>query len=158
MKLRYFLIASLLLFAGCSLSPNPPQVVGRMRAPIDFHAVRLYVPQCKPAHYETVAKLDASKLGNFSSYQFNIMWIKQLRKQAAGFGANGLLLIPISSAETLGSDRHGPAFKALAIWEHPVEAPAAGTSMWAKPCLHTARLLRYEVFHGWGPRMPGGDG
>lgn len=153
-----FLIASLLVVTGCSLRPQQPQMVGRMRAPIDFHAVRLYVPQCKPSRYEVVAKLDASKLGNFSSYQFNMRWISELRKQAAGFGANGLLLIPISSAETIGPDRHGPAFKVLAIWQLPIKAPAVGTSLWAKLCTQTAKLLRYRVSHGWGPGTAGNGG
>ncbi|GEM_PF-2776124 len=158
MKPYYLLTALLLLVAGCSLGPQPPRMAGRMRAPIDFHAVRLYVPQCKPPHYEVVAKLDASRLGNFSSYRFNMRWIGELRRQAAGFGANGLLLIPITSAVTIGPIRHGPAFKALAIWEPPIKAPAAGTSVWAGRCQQAAKLLRYEVFLGWGPRMPGNGG
>lgn len=149
MKPRYLLMALLLAVAGCSLGPRPPQMVGRMRAPIDFHAVRLYVPQCKPPHYEVVAKLDASKLGNFSSYQSNMRWIGELRRQAGGFGANGLLLMPLGSAVTIGPIRHGPAFKAVAIWEPPIKAPAAGTSVWADRCLRVAKLLRYEVYLGW---------
>ncbi|MGH8161713.1 MAG: hypothetical protein ACRESR_06150 [Gammaproteobacteria bacterium] len=153
MKARQFLIGSLLLFAGCSLSPQPPRIVGQMRAPIDFHAVRLYLPQCAPAQYETVAKLDASKLGNFSSYQFNLRWIKQLRKQAAGLGANGLLLVQVNSPLEIGAIRHGPAFTANAIWEPPETAPHSGTSMWALPCLQTRKSLRYHVTHGWGPGM-----
>ncbi len=147
MKSRHLLLLLLFALAGCSLGPQPPQVVGRIRAPIDFHAVRLYVPQCKPPHYEVVAKLDASKLGNFSSYEFNMRWIGELRRQAAGFGANGLLLTPISTAETWGPIRHGPAFKVLAIWEPPTEAPATTTSMWAKPCQQTAKRLRYRTFN-----------
>lgn len=156
MTFRYFLFATLLTLAACSLSPNPPRIVGRMRAPIDYHAVRLYLPQCTPAHYRTVAHLDASRLGNFSSYQANMRWIGFLRRQAAGMGANGLLIIPINQALTIGPIRHGPAFRAQAIWEPPTAAPAAGTSPWAAPCQLTAKQLRYQVSHG-SPRPSGNN-
>ncbi|MGH8274387.1 MAG: hypothetical protein ACRES9_09100 [Gammaproteobacteria bacterium] len=159
MKIHYVLILPLFALTACSLGPQPPQVVGRMRAPIDFHAVRLYVPKCKPLRYKTVAKLDTSKLGVLSSYQFNLYWIKLLRKQAAGLGANGVLLIPlnaaVSSPGVYGSS-FGPAFKASAIWE-PQQAPAAGTSSWAARCLHAADLLRYNTgVEVGGPVPPGG--
>ncbi len=119
-------------------------------------AVKVYLPRCEPSSYEKVAKLDASKLGNFSSYQFNRRWIKALRKQAGSLGANGVLLFPLNDAASVGAVRHGPGFKASAISSRPVKAAPPGTNPWAAECKDTANLLRYEVFHGWGPRSQQG--
>ncbi|MGH8225096.1 MAG: hypothetical protein ACRER1_02940 [Gammaproteobacteria bacterium] len=138
------LMASLPLLAACSLGPQPPQVTGVAQAPIDPHAVKLYLPECKPLAYQTVAKLDASKLGIFSSYDFNLKWLDELREQAADIGANGVLLTETGGAQTWGATRHGPVFKAQAIRESVTQAPTAGTSMWAESCARVAKLLRYR--------------
>lgn len=157
MKRMLLALSAMAVLAGCGTKPQPPDVTGRMRAPINFHAVHLYVPGCAPGQYERIARLDASKLGGFSSYRFNMHWIRMLRDQAAGLGANGLLVIPVSHAATMGPDRHGPAFRVLAIWEPSVPAPAASTvSGTPRGCSQAVRQFTYEVFHGWGPRAGGG--
>lgn len=139
------LLAGLVLAGGCSTGPRAPQVVEATSAPVHADAVRLYFPSCKPAAFDTVARLDASKLGNFSSYAFNRRWIQQLRGQAAVLGANGLLLIPRGRAATFGAEEHGPAFKALAI--RLATTPTPGTAPWAASCDRAAKQLDYRVFH-----------
>lgn len=149
MKLRYLFlvltIVSLSALMACRIEPQPPQVLGQVHEPIDFHSVHVYVPKCAPPQYKTVAKLDASKLGNFSSYQFDIRWIKALRKQAAELGANALLLIPVGHVVGAGAVRHGPGFKALAIRGPPTMAAAISTSPQAALCAAATKILRYET-------------
>ncbi len=117
-----------MVFAACTLGPRPPQITGVKRAPIASADVGLYLPQCGPLHYETVAKLDASKLGNFSSYPFNLDWLEKLRKQAAGLGANGLLLVPISRPGFNEMPKPGPALQAEAIYVPSPENSLGGAS------------------------------
>lgn len=164
--MRYFGMMGLaagVLLAGCALGPKPPQAVAAEHAPVKPDAVRVYIAQCRPAQYETVARLDASKLGLFSSYQFNLHWIGLLRKQAAGLGANGVLLTKLAGTYPAP----GPAFNALAIWEQPTGVRVASTSPSAT-CLQAAKLLRYKLGgqnHGGGRGLrmipagnPGGHG
>ncbi len=143
MKFWVSLSAMLLLFSGCTLGPKPPQVTGAVRAPFDLNEVSLYLPQCEPAHYATVAKLDASKLGKFSSYQFNLNWIKKLRQQAAKLGANGLLLTPLSQprAPVGPTHRTGPGFRVAAIYVPPVERTLAATANNCKICASKIEAL-----------------
>jgi hypothetical protein len=154
---RVVFLGALFLLGSCAVQPQPPQMLGRIRAPIDFRAVGLFTPECKPASYQTVAKLDASKLGNFSSYQFNLNWIRALRKQAGTLGANGLLLVPINHGATWGAIHHGPAFKAWAVWEPP-PASTAGIAEMPEPACITETELSYKVTHGWGPGVNGNGG
>ena len=83
-------------------------------------------------------------------------WINMLRKQAAELGANGLLLIPISAALTIGAVRHGPAFKVRAIWvesfrPYDDNAMASGDS-----CVQAVKHLQYKVFQGSGLKWGSG--
>lgn len=135
---------------ACSLGPAQPEIVGRVRVPVDYHSVRLYLPECAPKNVNIVANLDGSKLGNFSSYQFNMRWINMLRKQAAELGANGLLLIPTSHALTIGAVRHGPAFKVRAIWAAPMRPYNDNPLASGNSCAQAVKHLQYNVFQGTG--------
>lgn len=139
--------AAMLAVAGCTTQPAHPQNVVRSYPPTHARDVKVYFSSCKPSHYDTLATLDASKLGLFSSYHFNLRWIQSLRSQAAGLGADGLLLIPVGTVATFGAEERGPGFRALAVRLAATPAPTAGTAPWAAGCEKTSHQLDYRVFH-----------
>ncbi len=139
--------AAILAVAGCATQPGQPENIVRSYPPTQVQGVKVYFASCRPAHYDNVAKLDASKLGLFSSYGFNLRWLRSLRDQAAGLGADGVLLIPLGSVATFGAEEHGPGFRALAIRLAATPAPTPGTALWAAHCEKAARQLDYRVFH-----------
>lgn len=154
--IKLLALLSLVSLTACSLGPAQPEIVGRVRVPIDYHSVRLYLPGCSPKNFNIVANLDGSMLGNFSSYQFNMRWIKMLRRQAAELGANGLLLIPINHALTVGAVRHGPAFKVRAIWTESLKSSDDNPMASGASCTQALNRLQYKVFQGGGSKWGSG--
>lgn len=120
MKLSLRLIAgfAILGVVGCSSSSHV--VVGRARPPISPNDVRLYLHP--PTKYEEVAILDASSKNSwaFSDQGKTDKVIERLKKQAAAFGANGILLngvtsqqggsVSVGSASAYGNGHSATAF------------------------------------------------
>lgn len=65
-------------------------VTGNIRPAIDPTAVKVYLKP--PVRYETIALVEASSDVEFSSQSAQNRTIKELKKQAAKLGANGVLL------------------------------------------------------------------
>ena len=84
-------IALASMLAGCA-TPHSHVVVGTQRAPISPNQVRVYLHP--PARYEEVAIVDASSRESlaFTDQQKMDRVIERLKEEAAGLGANGILL------------------------------------------------------------------
>lgn len=84
------LLAIALLLAACA---SRPLVTGTARAPIDPAQVRVYY-SAPPAGYEEIARLEVnSGAFTFGDQNKTNAVIERLRRQAAGLGANGVLLL-----------------------------------------------------------------
>ena len=84
-------IALASILAGCA-TPHSHVLVGTQRAPIPPDQVRVYLHP--PARYEEVAIIDASSRESlaFTDQQKMDRVIERLKEEAAGLGANGILL------------------------------------------------------------------
>lgn len=78
------------LLAGCSTSSHV--MLGTPRPPIAPDGVMVYTQP--PAHYETIASINASSQGSFAitSQQNMDKALARMKEEAAKLGANGILL------------------------------------------------------------------
>ena len=83
--------ASVCLLAACA-TPQTAIVAGNKRPPIDPATVRLYLDP--PKRFEKVALIDANSKNAplFSSMSKADLVVLRLKEQAAGLGANGVLI------------------------------------------------------------------
>ena len=86
---KLFVLTLVVAMAACASSHV---LVGKTRPAIDVDQVAVYLEP--PAHYETVALLEASDLGanGFSAQSRMNKVMKRLKAEAADLGANGILL------------------------------------------------------------------
>jgi len=100
-------IALASMLAGCA-TPHSHVVVGTQRAPISPNQVRVYLHP--PARYEEVAIVDASSRESlaFTDQQKMDRVIERLKEEAAGLGANGILLEGVGDEQAPVSHRQRP--------------------------------------------------
>lgn len=82
------LFLCLLTWVGCATGSSI--VTGTVRPAINSNDVKLYLDP--PVEYETIGIVDASSEVKFSSQAATDRTIKELKKQAAKIGANGILI------------------------------------------------------------------
>lgn len=111
------------LLGGC-VGISPPRIVGPMRLPIPWQAVRLYSTEQPPVRYQVIAHLNATGYGLNSSRKESVYILNRLRRQAAGLGANGLLLKRlVPPGRKFAENEMGSAWR---IWAIYVPSPARG--------------------------------
>lgn len=91
-------------FVGCA--SDPTIVTGTKRAPIPPEQVTLYFMQ--PAEFEVIAKVSASSGTRWSEERSVEYALKELKKQAANLGANGLLLEPRIDSKSAIDENYKP--------------------------------------------------
>lgn len=81
---------ALAVLAGCSTSSHV--MLGTARVPVSPESVQVYMQP--PAHYETIASINASSQGSFAitSQQNMDKALARMKNEAAKLGANGILL------------------------------------------------------------------
>jgi hypothetical protein len=80
------------IFGALAACASSHVIVGTTRAPIQPDQVKVYLQP--PAKYETVALLEANDMGanGFSQQSRTNKVMKRLKAEAAGLGANGIVL------------------------------------------------------------------
>lgn len=104
------IVAVAAIISGCASSHV---LVGTARNPISPEQVKVYLEL--PAKYETIAMLEASDLGanGFSAQSRTNKIMKRLKAEAAGLGANGVLLSGIDThTQVTGSVVNGTGYVA----------------------------------------------
>lgn len=98
-------LAMSVIFGALAACASSHVIVGTTRAPIPPEQVKVYLQP--PAKYEVVALLEANDMGaNGFSQQSRVNKVmKRLKKEAAGLGANGIVLQGVGSeyAGSVGS-------------------------------------------------------
>ena len=82
------LTSTVFAFMGCASDPSIPK--GAKRPPIPPDQVTLYFEQ--PADFEVIGLVSASSGARYSDQRSVEYAIKELKRQAASLGANGLLI------------------------------------------------------------------
>ena len=92
-------------FAIVGCASNSPNVTGTRRNPISPDQVTLYFDL--PAEYEEIGVVSASSGARWGDERSVEYAIKELKKQAANLGANGLLLLDfkINTTTTMEGNR-----------------------------------------------------
>lgn len=90
---------------------SPPRMVAPARPALSPTSVVVYQPPLLPRHYTVMAKLDATGYGGWSSRGVDRIVLQRLRREAAGIGANGILLIPIPFANPQRPNGTGGKYK-----------------------------------------------
>ena len=91
--MKTFLLLSFfaLALSSCNITSGSSVLVGNKRSAIDPASVKIYIRP--PARFETVAILNASSKNGFASDQsLTDSAINRMKKEAAKYGANGVLL------------------------------------------------------------------
>ncbi|BBB25944.1 conserved hypothetical protein [Amphritea japonica ATCC BAA-1530] len=84
----YTLVVLVVFLTACASGSSI--VTGKVRAPIDFNQVKLYLDA--PKNYESVGIVKASSDAGWTEQRSQDYAIQELKKQAAKLGANGVLL------------------------------------------------------------------
>lgn len=90
----------LIVLFGCG-TPGSSIVTGNVRPAIDPTEVKIYLSP--PAKYETIAIVESSYDARYSSQTAQNKIMKELKKQAAKLGANGVLLTNTGTIKTGGN-------------------------------------------------------
>jgi hypothetical protein len=92
------ILAFFIVFAVTACASGSAIVTGTKRAPIALEQVRLYLEP--PADFETIGLVSATSDAGWSEQGSVDYAIKELKKQAANLGANGLLVISTGDTTT----------------------------------------------------------
>lgn len=106
-KVHLFLLIISFLSACASGSSI---VTGKVRAPIDFNQVQLYIDA--PEKYETIGIVKASSDSGFTEQASQNYAVEELKKQAAKLGANGVLLATTGerTSSIIGTNPNGTVY------------------------------------------------
>jgi len=77
-----------IIIAGCATGSSI--ITGEKRPPVDPSTVKLYLEN--PARYEVIGIVTASSDSGWTEQQSQNYAVKELKKQAAKLGANGVLI------------------------------------------------------------------
>src|SRR5271168_1265786 len=92
-------VALLMLMAGCDTTSH--KVTGPVRAPVSPDVVKVY--SVVPVHSETVGTVSVASFYGFTVQQLHDDVLNQLKSQAAGMGANGVVIETSDEAPLSGS-------------------------------------------------------